>query len=182
MRKRNARHQRHIGGADAAVGKIDRGRRLRGTGYPDQHHVRLLQPFDMLAVIMHHRIVQRVDALEIFRVQDVLRADPPGSRGSEIGLEQLHHRTDDRQARDVDLLALGFEPDDEVPLEQGKQYDSRRLLDFIQYAVELLLAAHQRIDMFHRRHIGILRGHRARDRDQGFTGRIGNQMKVKIIA
>ena len=112
----------------------------------------------------------------------MLRADPPGGRGSQISLEQLHHRADDRQARDVDLLALGFEPDNEIPLEQREQHDARRLLDFIQHAIELLLAAHQRVDMFHRRHIGILRGHRPRDRDQRFTGRIGNQMEVKIIA
>ena len=94
----------------------------------------------------------------------------------------MHHRADDRQARDVDLLALGLEPDDEILLEQSEQHDARRLLDFIQHAIELLLAAHQRVDMFHRRHIGILRGHRTRDRDQRFTGRIGNQMEVKIIA
>jgi hypothetical protein len=60
------------------------------------------------AVIMNHCVARR------FGVKDVLRADPSGGRGPEIGLERLHHRTDDRQARDVDLLALGFQPDDQV--------------------------------------------------------------------
>ena len=41
----------------------------------------------MLAVIMDHRIVQRIDAFEILGIQHVLRADAPGSRGAEIGFE-----------------------------------------------------------------------------------------------
>ena len=131
---------------------------------------------------MHHRIIQRVDPLEIFRIQGVLRADAARGRGAEIGLEQLHHRPDDRQARNVDLLALGFQPADQILLQQGEQHDAGRFLDFIEHAIELLLAAHQRIDMFDRRHVGVLRGHRARHRDQRLTGRIGDQMKMKIIA
>ena len=75
MRNRNARHQRNVRGADAAVGKIDRGRRFRGARHADQNHLGLFQSFDMLAVIMHHRVIQRVDPLEIFRIQHVLRAD-----------------------------------------------------------------------------------------------------------
>jgi hypothetical protein len=87
VRQRNARHQRHVRGADAAVGEIDRGRRLRGAGHTDQHHVGILEAFDMLAVIMDHRIVQRIDAFEILGIQHVLRADAPGSRSAEIGFE-----------------------------------------------------------------------------------------------
>ena len=50
--------------------------------------------------------------------------------------------------------------------------DSRRILDFRQDAVELLLAAHKRIDVFDGRYIGILRSHRTRDGDQCLTGRV----------
>ena len=82
----------------------------------------------------------------------------------------------------IDLLALGFQPADQILLQQGKQHNSRRFLDFTQYAIKLLLAAHQRIDMFDRRHVGILRGHGARHRDQRFTGRIGDEVEMKIIA
>ena len=39
----------------------------------------------------------------------MLRTDPARGLGAEIGLEQLHHRPDDRQARNIDLLALGFQ-------------------------------------------------------------------------
>ncbi len=87
MRDRNARHQRNVGGANPAVGKIDRGWCLRRAGDSDQDDVGLFQAFDMLAVIMDHRVVQRVDALEIFGVQRVLRADPAGRRSTEIGLK-----------------------------------------------------------------------------------------------
>ena len=71
---------------------------------------------------------------------------------------------------------------DQILLQQREQHDARRFLDLVQHPVELLLAAHQRIDMLDRGHIGVLRGDRARHRDQGFAGRIGNQMKVKIVA
>ena len=136
----------------------------------------------MLAVVVHHRIIQRVDTLEIFRIQGVLRANASGGWRSEIGLKQLHHRADDRKTGYVDLLAFGFQPADQILLKQGKKHDAGSLLDFLQHAIELFLAAHQRIDVLDRRHVGILRSHRARHRDQGFTGRIGDQVKMKIVA
>ena len=36
--------------------------------------------------------------------------------------------------------------------------------------------------MFDRGHVSVLRGHRARHRDQRLAGRIGDQMKMKIVA
>ena len=36
--------------------------------------------------------------------------------------------------------------------------------------------------MFHRRDVGVLRGNRARHGDQGLTGRVGDQMKMKVVA
>jgi len=45
----------------------------------------------MLAIVMHHGIIQRIDPLEIFRIQRVLGADPPGGGSAEISLKQLHH-------------------------------------------------------------------------------------------
>jgi hypothetical protein len=170
VRQRNARHQRHIGGADAAVGEINRGRRLRGARHPDQHHIGFLQAFDVLPVIMHHGVIQRVDALEIFGVEHVLRADAACSSGAKIRLEQLHHRADDRQARNIHLLAFGFQPLHQILLQEREQHDAGRFLDLVQHALELLLAPHQRIDMLHGADIGVLRGYRARHRNQRFSG------------
>jgi hypothetical protein len=136
----------------------------------------------MLTVVMDHRVVQRVDALEIFRVQRVLRTDPASRCRAKIGLKQLHHRADDRKARNIDFLALRFQPRDQILLQQREQHDAGRLLDLVEHAVELLLAAHQRIDVLHRADIGVLRRHRARHRDQRFAGRVGDQVEVKIVA
>ena len=74
-RQRHARHQRHIAGLDAAIGEIDRGRRLRRARHADQHDIGVFEAFDMLTVVMQHRVVERVDALEIFGVEHVLGAD-----------------------------------------------------------------------------------------------------------
>ena len=111
-----------------------------------------------------------------------LRAHAPSGSRAKVGLKQLHDRADDRKAWYIDLLALGFQPGHEILFQQREKHDAGRFLDFVQHAIELLLAAHQRIDMLDRGHVGILRGHRPRHRDQGFTGRIGDQVKVKITA
>ena len=55
-------------------------------------------------------------------------------------------------------------------------------LDLGQHAVELLLGAHQRIDVLDRRDIGVLRRRRARDRDQRLAGRVGDQMQMEVVA
>ena len=91
-RQRHARHQRHVAGLDAAIGKIDRGRRLRGARDADQNHVRLCETFGVLAVVVEHRVVERVDAVEIFGVEHVLGAGAMDRFGTEIGLEQAQHR------------------------------------------------------------------------------------------
>jgi hypothetical protein len=154
----------------------------RLAGYADEDHVGILQSFDVLAVVMYHRVIQRVDTLEIFRVQRVLRADAPGCRCAKIGLKQLHHRADNREARYVDLLAFGFEPANQILFQQRKEYDAGRFLNFIEYAIKLLLAADQRINVLDRRDVGVLRGHRACHRDQRFTSRIGDEVKMEIVA
>jgi hypothetical protein len=128
----------------------------------------------MLPIVMQHRVVQGIDALEIFGIEHVLRTDSARGGRAEIGFEQLHHRADDREARDIDLPALDLELQDQIFLQQCEQYDAWRFLDLVQHPVELLLAAHQGIDMLHRGHIGVLRGDCARHGDQGFAGRIGN--------
>ena len=69
---------------DAAVGEIDRGRRFRGADTPTRTDIGIFEAFDMLAVVMDHRVVQRVDALEIFRIEDVLGADAACRGRSEI--------------------------------------------------------------------------------------------------
>ena len=180
MRHRHAGDDRHIGGLDAAIGEIDRGRALGGARNADQHHVGAFEVVGVLPVVMQHGVVERVDALEIFGIEHVLGADPRGRFGAEIGLQQAQDRTEDRQARQTVFAALALEAPGQIRIEQRIEHDAGRGLDLAQHTVELLLRAHQRIDMLDRRHIGILRGSRARDRDQRLAGRIRNEMKMEI--
>ena len=94
-----------FGGLDAAIGQIDRGRRLRRAADADQHDVGLVDRIDMLAVVMREREVQRLDAAEIFGVEDVLRADAALRARAEIGLERGQHRIEDRNAGNAELSA-----------------------------------------------------------------------------
>jgi len=56
-----------------------------GRDTPTRTTSGVFEPFDVLAVIMDHRVIQRVDTLDIFRIQGVLRADPSRGGGAEIG-------------------------------------------------------------------------------------------------
>ena len=134
----------------------------------------------MLAVVMKHREVEGVDALEIFRVEHVLGADPVDGLGAEIGLEQPQHRSQHRHAGQRQVAAFLFQRLDEVFLKQRVQHQARQLGDLRQRIVELLLRAHHRVKMLDRRDIGVLRRGGARDRDQSFTGGVGNQMEMEI--
>ena len=49
----------------------------------------------MLAVVVHQRVIQRIDAAEIFRVEGVLAADARRRLGAEIGSEQAEDRAQD---------------------------------------------------------------------------------------
>ena len=136
----------------------------------------------MLAVVVQHRVVERIDALEIVRVERVLRADSVGGLGAQIGLQELQDRTQDRQTGQAQLAAVIFEPMQQLVVEQRVEHDAGRFLDLGQDAIELLLRAHQRIDMFHRQDLGVLRGRRARNRRQRLAGRVGHEVKVEIAA
>ena len=182
-RHRHVGNQRDVRGLHAAIGEIDRGRRLRGARNARQYDVGVLQIVGVLTVVMQHGVVQRVDALEVFGVERVLRADALGRFGAEIGLEQRQHRIENRQARQAELAALGFAAASaSVVLEHGVEHDAGRGLDLGDDAIELLVGAHQRIDVLDRRDGGILRRGRARDRDQRLAGRVRDEMQMKEIA
>ena len=134
----------------------------------------------MLAVVVHHRVVERVDALEIFGIEHVLGAGAVDGLGAEIGLEQPQDRPQHRHAGQAELAAFALPALDQVFFEQRIEHQPRRFGDFGQHMIELLLRAHHRVKMLDRRHIGVLRGRRARDRDQRFAGRVGNQMQMEI--
>jgi hypothetical protein len=110
----------------------------------------------------------------------VLRANFVRRFGAEIGLEEMQHRSQDRQAGQTQCAAFVLHTFHQVVLKQGVQNDSRGFFDLGQDPIELLLRSHQWMHVFYRHHPGILRGRGPRDRDQGFTGGIRNQMEVEI--
>ncbi len=75
-----------------------------------------------------------------------------------------------------------LKPPDKVLLQQGIEHHPWRFLDFSQNPIELLLGAHQRIDVFHRKHLGVLGGCCPRNSGQRLARRIGDKMKVEVAA
>jgi hypothetical protein len=75
-----------------------------------------------------------------------------------------------------------FKPAQQLIIQQRVEHDAWRFLNLGQNAIELLLRADQRIDMFNRQHFGVLRGRRARNRGQRLAGRVGHEVKVEIAA
>ncbi len=128
---------------------------------------------------MQHRVIERVDALEVFRIEHVLGADPVGRLGAEIGLEQPQHRTQDRQAGQAELARFLLQPPDQVGLEQRVEDDARLGLDLGQHAIELPVGAHGRIDVLHGVNGGILRGRGARHGHQRLAGGVGDEVEMK---
>ena len=112
----------------------------------------------------------------------MLRADAVRGLGSQIRLHELHDRPQNRKAGQAQLAAVFFKPTQQLVIEQCVEHDAGRFLDLGQDAIELLLSAHQRIDMFHRQDLGVLRSRRARNGRQCLAGRVGHEVKVEIAA
>ena len=122
-------HERDVGGLDAAIGEIDGGRRLRGAADAHQDHVGLLEIVRQMPVIVQEREVHGVDALEIFRVEHVLRAGPRRRGRAEIGLSRectgsSTDRCGEPVARQTSSRRLG-----EILLDERVEHDARRGLD-----------------------------------------------------
>src|SRR5215467_10962442 len=133
----------------------------------------------MLAVVVHHRIVEGIDPLEIFRIQNVLSTYPVSRLRAQIGLEQPQDWTKDRQARQPEVATLVLKPSDQRLIEQGVKNNTWRFLNLGQHTIKLPVGTHRGIDMLHWRRAVILRGSSARDRDQRFAGGVRDEMKMK---
>src|SRR5262249_4490849 len=105
-----------------------------------------------------------------------------GVRGREMGWKEGLARPQDREQGKVWLRGVISEPLQKLVVEQRVENDTRRLLDLRQYAIELLLGPYQGINVLDRRDLGVLRGCGTRNGGQGFTGRIGYEVKVEIAA
>src|SRR5215510_6494210 len=107
-RDHDSRHDRYVAGLYATVRQVNRGGRLGGTRHSDEHYISFFQVLQMLAIIMQHRVVERVDPLEVISVQGVLRPDTVRGFGSKIGLQKLQDWSQDRQTGQAQLAAMIF--------------------------------------------------------------------------
>src|SRR5262249_59651785 len=92
---RDAGNERDVGRFYPAIGKVNRRRGFRRTRHADQHHLCLLEVLYVLTIVMQHRVIQRIDTLEIFGVQHVLSTDLVRRLSAEIRLKQSQDRAED---------------------------------------------------------------------------------------
>ena len=169
-RQRDAGHKRNIRRLHAAVGEVDRGRRFRGPRHANQQDIGLFEIDGLLAVVVHHRVVERIDAAEIFGIEGVLSADFMGRLGAEIRLKQVQDRPQNREAGQPEFSAFFLKLCREVLLQQRIKHDARRCLDLHKHPVELFLRTNKWMHVFDRTDFCVLRRGRARDGDKRFSG------------
>ena len=129
---------------------------------------------------MRHRVIQRIDTREIFRVEIVLRAGPMTDFRAQIIAEQRHHRIEHAHRRLSQLAAPFLKQHPQFRIDHRVQHQSRRRLDLNQGTLKLFPRAHQRIDMLDRSAHFELRARSLGDGIQRFTCRIRHKMKMKI--
>ena len=99
---------------------------------------------------MQHRVIERIDALEILRIERVLGTDPRSGLGAEIGLEQPQHRPENRPTGQPGSRHWSSSRSHQLLLEQRVENDAWRSVNLRQHPIELLLGAHQRVDVLDR--------------------------------
>ncbi len=134
----------------------------------------------MLAVVVHHGEVQRLDPAEIGGIEHVLGADPGRAFGTEIAMEERQHRAEHGKTRHVQLAAARLEMLAQRVIDERIENDPRVGLDLLQRMIELLLVPEQRKNVLDRGHGRELRSRRAADRKQGLAGRVRDEMQMKI--
>ena len=75
----------------------------------------------MLAVIVQHREIQRVNSLEILGIEHMLGADPMNRLGTEIGLKHTQDRAQDRHTGQSELTAFFLEGSMRSSSSRGKE-------------------------------------------------------------
>ena len=181
-RQRAVGHHRHVGDLDAAVGEVDRGRRLRGARDADQHHVGLLELPGALAVVVAEHEVHRLDAREIAGIHGVLAADLRPRLGAEQARERAEHAIQDRHAGRVERAAALLQRLAQIGRDQREDHHARQRLDHAQDLIDLRARAHERPDVLDRHHAVELGHPGPRDGGHGLAGRIRDQVQMQAQA
>src|SRR5262249_9948343 len=115
--------------------------------HSNENNVGLFQTLNMLAVVVQHREIQRIDALKVYRVEHVLGAGSMYRFGPEVRLEKAQDRPQHRHTRQSEFTTFFLEKLNEVFFEQSVENQTRRLGNFRQCVVELLFGTDHRIEM-----------------------------------
>ena len=137
---RDVRHDRDIGGLDAAIGEIDAGRGLRRAADAGQDHIGLIEIIRMLTIIMDHGEVERIDAAEIFGIERMLAGKLRPRLGIEILCKACNHRIEDGYAGNGELGASLLELRPKIGIDQGEENDARLGFDLGQTRGQAVLA------------------------------------------
>ena len=178
-RYRDLRDDRNVRCLDAAIGEVDARRGLRGPADADEHDIRLVQAFGHLPVVVHHRVVEGVDAPEIIGIERMLAADPARFLNLQVRLEDGEDRIENIHARHAMVPADAFQPVDLIVSDEGIENDTRSGFDLGQDAVELPVGTDKRIDVFYRLDVLVLGERGARNGHQRLAGGIRNQVQME---
>src|SRR5207248_5001636 len=97
--------KRDVRRLDAAIGEIETGRRLRGARYADKTDIRIVDAPGRLSVIVVDCKGHRVDAREIFIVEQMLPAGDAMALPPEIGGERADDGLEHGDRQDLQLPA-----------------------------------------------------------------------------
>lgn len=111
--------------------------------HADQDDVRLRQTRGGLAVVVGQDVVHRIDPAEIVGIQRILPPRPGGGLFSDQFLQEVHHRVEHVDDRDVQPQAGGFQFAAQGAIDQGGQHRSRLMLDAFQHPVKLEAGANR---------------------------------------
>src|SRR5437763_10554661 len=178
-RECDARNKRHVCRLDAAIGEIETGRRLRGARYADKTDIRIVDAPGRLSVIVVDRKGHRVDAREIFIVEQMLPAGHAMALPAEIGGKRADHGIEHRDRLDLQLPAAFLQGLAQRVVDEREQDEPRIGLDPGDYPLELSARALYGPDILDRLRIVELHEAGARHRMHCLAGRIRDEVKVK---
>jgi hypothetical protein len=134
-----------------------------------------------LAVIVFHGEVERIDPPEIFGIENMLGADTPSRRRTQIGLKDGQDWFENRYAGNSQRGTAIINHRRKPLIDDCIEDDARLGIYAIQHPLHLLFRTDQWINMLYRSCMRILRRSSASSRDESLAGRIRNHVKMKVI-
>ena len=135
-----------------------------------------------MSIIVQDSEIHRFDAIDIMAIHNMLTARQVLAFNAEIPAQCGYDRIKQRHARDIEFAASLLQLLAQLGIDQGEHDDAGIGGDTGEHALQLILRAHQRPQMFNRLDVAKLRHGAACHRDHRFTRGIGNQMKMKTAA